>query len=586
MDIFNDGDFKYTWPAFASADGVSQFFKPAIPLIVQALYTRPILESMSGLMLEPKRLVYAEPTKFADRSGVPFTCSSKTAYRYLSSKYPAWTITSTLALGVREMSDAEFLKELGLVIGDDPLAFQKQPTEWHSRLANSLLRFADIPELLRMLQLIEMIPLAYGRWTSASAEPIFPPSDLELLGLSSPMEMGLNSSSTNADSTSGEGWKTASYTKTKRPKSAKIALPTRQAKPSAPRSGMESILIVHSDVASDQRRKALFERIGVKSMDTHAVCKLIGELHCAEAFVPSQWPCDELVCHAEYLYNSSWSPAEGNDLWFATTDNRHCKGSQLYELSHSKSDSALGRISSRLSVHFRRLHPGYLARRPHDKKWLNYLTTSLRISRIPRLVTAVDGEPGSSPRFRLSDVFKAMFDHCEISDVVEILNDNWGNYAPHLEHTKVQIDARSDTKISEEYLSQFDEDQSPFTKNTHRGTPSTGRQSTSGGVLEEMKHLAVKTRTGRSELQNTALAMIDPLLDRDNLWPTLDLNIPVDFTLKHRLHCLGVTVESNLDYYIACLRALSTQVDPVFETIAYIYERLQTYFDADERSVE
>lgn len=75
-------------------------------------------------------------------------------------------------------------------------------------------------------------------------------------------------------------------------------------------------------------------------------------------------------------------------------------------------------------------------------------------------------------------------------------------------------------------------------------------------------------------------------VDEEAIEVLTSCQIPSQYALRERLSLFGVYVENNLDYYLSCLYYLQEQCSPDFETIAHVYEQVQSRYDENEEFVE
>lgn len=384
VDSFNDCSLRYFWPFFiSSGDRVSDFFEPAMTAILEKLRTRALLESSAKTLVNPSDLIYVDPERFVNVDGRPFTLCRRTATYYLSSNYPSWTIASIKSLGVRTLSDREFLEHLKTMISDDTSWFRSRPPQWHASLAKTLMSLMQHHELRGALLELPVIPLSSGEWASGSDQPkpILMSDKAQLADLS-----------------------------------VSNALPIVEAKASA-----------------DRARRDLFLGLDIMPIETGQLCEYICEQHASISFRPYEWTKAQLIAHTRLLHESCWAPTDNNiDLWFATSDGKRCKGSQLYIPRDLTRSSTAARVLGRLLVRFPSIHPDYLTSTTNgedESDFLSYLTNRLQASQIPRLVTFDPTTKG----FQLSEDFKYLLTECSLADTIHVLHGNWRCYSEWLE---------------------------------------------------------------------------------------------------------------------------------------------------------
>jgi hypothetical protein len=99
-------------------------------------------------------------------------------------------------------------------------------------------------------------------------------------------------------------------------------------------------------------------------------------------------------------------------------------------------------------------------------------------------------------------------------------------------------------------------------------------------LIRTIKNLTVQTRNGSAKLSETVIPGLDSFLEENYpALPILDFTLPVDSSVKRKLATFDINVESNFDYYLACLRHLRTQKVPEIKAVSHIYEQLQHRYD-------
>jgi hypothetical protein len=355
---FNTGELKYTWPWYLPdpLTTTNSFFDIAIQSILKSLRKLPVLESCAGTMEKAGSLKSVPSNQFVDRSGTPFTLSSRTATKYLSSKYPEWAVQGTLSIGVSQLSPRKFLEDLELLVNEDPQAFCTKPLPWHSQLAESLYRLTTDGGLLSIMQKIYPIPLQDGTWASAQGKSMF---------------------FSKGDSS--------------------LEVP----------SGID-VLIVDKTAERDANRRRLLVILGVKAWEAPEICRLILRVHDKPGFDAKALTTDQLISHAAFLYKSSWQPPKDVDIWFATTQDERCFGRKLYITGNIASNPPATRVFAKLQERFPVIHNSYLEAFQSDVEWPHWLVKNLGLSMIPRLITPLiepkpqavlkTQDPGSSSR--------------------------------------------------------------------------------------------------------------------------------------------------------------------------------------------
>ena len=492
---------KYSWPYYVPGPETHPFFQEAGISILNELKETVVLESCAHIMARPSQLTYVDQKKFADGNGQPFTLSESTASRYLSADYQMWAVDSLCSLlGVRNLSNEQFLEDLNWLISSESEAFRARSNLWHSQLARALVPLEADSKHRSILRELCIIPLSDGQWTSADTKPAFYSRDLD-----------------QAISIASD-----------------ITVP-----------------LIDRVVSKDRDRRRLFERLGVKSVETSKLCEYISKIHTSPDFDPVRCTRSMLISHARCLYRERWSPV---DLWFATSNDQRRKGSQLY--IPAEKDSPTSRIFDQLPEIFPMVHEDYLTSSYREENWTTYLVQTFDLFRMPRLVTAsIDT---AKTAFRLSDEFKIMFQKCSTSDILHLLHDNWRSYSSWLEpDASEQQDPKSSASRDE--------------------------------LVKDISNTLVKTGAGLSRLQETLLPKLDDRMEHDISdisVPILEINDTNDERHRQRLRFFGVIVNNNVHYYITCLKSIKKHHHPQREITNRVYEELERRYDGNENIIE
>lgn len=523
---------KYTWPWFATAAAPSPFFEPALRDVVQALAYRPILESYDGQLRLPKDLIYVDPASFASGDGCPLTLSYSTKARYLSTNYPNWTIESILDLGVRRLTNRDFLHDLDRMITDDPDRFHGRSSKWHEGLATKLLSQVDDPELEGAIRELSMIPLLDGSWANSeirrgrrAPRPVFWPSNIDLHGSEAQLEFS----------------------------------------------------IVKSDSLGVQRRK-LFERLGITTLDPQRLCNKIVAIHMIDGpgsfSDPATIGDSALISHALLLYEESWTSGStpNPELWFASSDGRRCRGSELYITKSAGGFSQANGVDGILQSMSPSLHLGYFepqalgqdssgvspdsgisASHPRQEV-VDYLIRTFRVSTVPRLVKS---NASNACDFALSKDFRELFDKFHASHILQLIIEKWEFYSRWIELNELHRDCESCLNSRASLLRYIGE------------SPSR---------IEHGPHTTV---------MDTVLPDVDPLIQDGSV--TLDVLQVSNFedeAVRHRLRYLGVTTRKGSTFFLKCLRAMRRQDTPCEQHVAYLYEQIQGHYVDDKVEIE
>jgi hypothetical protein len=313
-------------------------------------------------------------------------------------------------------------------------------------------------------------------------------------------------------------------------------------------SGVE-VFVVDPEAANDRWRRKLFEQLGVKVCDTFEVCRAIVDGYCGKPLRPLVLTRQELVAQATYLYERNWKTAEPIRFWFATANGDYAQGSKVYIREPVDDRSPQQRVYDILQVKFAFLHDDYTATVPRaDHKWRNWLTTSFGMSCLPRLIEALPSESGDD--IELSEEIEFLFAKGDASDVLWFLREHWNDYSKFLEYELFP-------NISPQSKSKF---------------------------YEALGSLNATCRNSRSSpLRDTFLPSLDYEMESLPNICILDIQDPKCPSWSF-LERLGVTVESNVRYYVRCLELLrNTKLDK--HLVAHAYEQIQTRYDGNEELV-
>ncbi|KAM3089563.1 hypothetical protein ACMFMG_001147 [Clarireedia jacksonii] len=517
---FNGNEMRYFWPYYVPFTS-SPYFRSVSDSILRRLKDALVLESCAGDFTMPHMLSYVETSKISEEDGQPFMASPTTRHRYLSMKYPAWVMESISLLGVEPLSDAEFLSDLEQMILNEEDVFRSKSFKWQNELAKALIPLTTDEEFKERLSRLPVIPLLDGTWTSADSHPALPSQEFC------------------------------------RPE-FKLVIPHS---------------IVHAGAASDEHRVHLFERLGIERIKEKDMCRFICDNHTSAEFSPYGHSRAQLISHMIFLHHHSWKPSQDAEFWFATQDDGRCLASRSY-IRDSPGEGSEIRVLDTLEKKFPIIHEDYLAVNDFPtlfdpltynilplnclfdpelfiltfyKGWVSFLTETLGLSRIPRLV--YPPPKGSDKAPSLSEEFKYLFRECSVSDVLHFININWQTYGRWIEQD-----------VAKPAMSE---------------------------VAREIGNLIVDTSIGPARLADSVFPKLDALIEDEVGLPILRIHKAKDKNLRKRLSCLGIMVDNDFQYYIACLRSLKDKLQlPDKETVAHIYEQIQFHYDENWEQVE
>lgn len=536
FDQLNKSSCKYIWPWFTTVAAPSTFFEPALRDARQALASMRSLESCDGQLRLPKDLTYVDQTRFSGHDGCPMTFSTSTEDRYLSLKYPAWTIDSLLDLGVHHLTSEQFLHDLDHMISDDSVGFHAKSPKWHEDLGSVLLPQVDVPKLKEAIRQLNIIPLVDGSWTNSEMpkgrrllrvpRPVFWPVNIDLCGSESKLPFSV------------------------------VDIPSLE----------------------NTNRRKLFERLDIKTLDLQRICNGIVAAHSTNG--PGSF-LDEstisscaLIAHAILLYQESWTPRihPNPELWFVCGDGRRRRGSDLYVTRDAEDFSQPSGVSAILREMSPKLHLAYFDPAPlsygslqddsrgcvsssHSRgDFVDYLVRTFRTSIVPRLV---ENNALNACDFTLSDDFRDLFERYRASCIFQLILDKWESYSPWIELDELH-------RHCEECLD------------------SRAR------LLREIRELPSGIEHGpQNKILDIVLSDVDPLIQDGGVnLPVLQVSDFEDEVVRNRLHCLGITTRRGFAFYLKCLKAIRRQTAPSEEQLAYLYEQMEAYYDGDKDEVE
>ncbi|KIW74370.1 hypothetical protein Z517_12310 [Fonsecaea pedrosoi CBS 271.37] len=375
---YSHGQLCYIWPRFIPFKMTQyHFFEPARREICQALSRQPVLKSRAQELMMPSALTYV-PVDFCDRQGVPMTSSPRNDRIYLCQHYDESLHDNLEALGVTKMTAAIFLKHLDVYIKQNTELFQTTETvDWHTRLAEILLKLSFDTEHHEQLRKLAIIPLNDGRWVSAEEKSIFLPQEAE-----------------NCMAPEGLAFR-----------------------------------LVREDAANNSTARSLYLQLGLKVFGQDAIADFILHVHTQPSFNAKNMSLEHLLSQAVFLYRARVHDYEVRYLWFATTDGSgRCRAESAY-LPWAAPFAASQYFAGRNDIGF--IHPRYLdAVKDDQASWLEWLENAAKISILPRL-TQADGQSPHS--FGLSRHFALIMQDLKSKDFLVLLRDNWGYYSRWLE---------------------------------------------------------------------------------------------------------------------------------------------------------
>ena len=344
---FNDPaaeKLKYEWLGFlrdAPSEVAENSFSLLTPLILERIKGEPVLETqtLDKRLVIPSQAIYI-PQAFRDAGG-DFILADVTRLDdkyYLAAGYdlqaPKQDNLSVLKMiGVQAMEASYFLQLVKDLMLDRFADYVNQSSEWHSRMASILDKYASDADL----KLLPIVQLRDKRW---------------ILPLDGKVYF------------TDEGFDV-------------VDVPV----------GIDDLLIVEAFAQKDPHRKKLMARVGVKVLSKQEICRLMFKCH--ENEHSPLVSGDDLLLHAQYLYKVSISAVgftqKPKQFWVHDANDKPRLANNVY------ADVGKVPISSLLSPELqgsKMLHPRYsaaLATRNQREKWLKWLEDAFGIASVMRV---------------------------------------------------------------------------------------------------------------------------------------------------------------------------------------------------------
>ncbi|RSL52544.1 hypothetical protein CEP54_010861 [Fusarium duplospermum] len=378
------------------------FFEDLGQDVLKLLSGKPILKSITGQLKSPAELTRI-PVSLADADGSSMIPRSFCPYDLVSPELASHFTKTLDGLGVKTLSNEEFLSQISYFIRRSPQTFQSQPRVWHSQLASILLRLARSPEYKTQIAELPIILLQDGRWVALDeGQLVFP-----LRSSVGPVPKGI------------------------------------------------STLEVHRDVAEDSSRFELAKEFGAKESGLRMVCDIITKAHEDMAFAPQNVDTDELVSHIVFLYRAQWiRTSVSTKIWFVAEDESRDRGNHMYVDLNSEYSASFVFCGSHRSK-FRFLHEKYeiafsrIRGNENPKHWKKWIRENFGVAHLPRLISIAAG--GGKTDFILSRDFGYLMNHQSSKVVLNVLKHHWTHYSRWIQETPTDA-AEKDKKRSKEKL--------------------------------------------------------------------------------------------------------------------------------------
>lgn len=361
------------------------FFEDLGKDVLKLLSRQPILKSITGDLKPPSELTRI-PASLADRNGGSMIPRGFSPYTLVAPELMSEFAAALDGLGVRTLSNDEFINQISYFIPRFPKVFQSQPSAWHSRLASILLNLARSPQYRDRISQLPMVLLQDGRWVT--------------------------------------------------PDAGQLLLPLRSSVGPVPKGipAME----VHRDVANDPPRLRLIQEFGARESGLKMVCDIITQTHEDMTLPPESVDIEELVSHVVFLYRAQWIRSSvSKKIWFVAENGSRDRGNRMYvdsDLAYSASVVFSGEHRSKF--HF--LHEKYEAAfsrvrsNENPTPWKRWIRENFGVAHLPRLVSIASGDKAN---FLLSRDFRYLMDKQASTIVLSVLKHNWNHYSRWIQET-------------------------------------------------------------------------------------------------------------------------------------------------------
>jgi len=515
--------------------------------LFRRLKATAILESRSGKMVTPSSLIFV-PAKYRDPDGVPITLTKTSEGVYLSPQYDDEDWKYLEILGVKELTQAQFLAHLKTCLRERNASspakalLAERHQQWHSRLAAILLRVATPKEM----EDLPVIPLRNGTWVT-SRDPAF----------------FFNNRSGKTTSTSE--------------KSEKSEKQQQQQQQQDVPKGID-IPVIDPRAAEDTDRHLLMTALGVKDFKEEDVAKLIVEAHRSREFRPEKLTVADLVGHAEFLYKTRFlstldEKSAEVDLWIAIEDGRRLRASATYIRPDPPDLGASKYLKPAKNSTYGFAHKAYLdAFETADEDGHKWLQRALGMEVWPRFLNAKyvawDKAPSTTDARKLIHP-----DFLEIMDSSKSKNQNRNNRADFL-----QVIAEG---WKPHYSFHF-EILNRAVLDVSSPTSSSSKKPTALEVaVKYIRRFHVSCCNGLTSVPLEETMLPIPHLQRMVPWCRSFLDVP---SPEHEgwacLAHLGVQVEGDLRFYLRCLQ-YAKEANVSFANVPHIMRQVQARADED-----
>lgn len=380
VEQFNQGDDRYSWLTYVPTRSHEEELFRSLPLmIIEALRSKPILESQDGRFHHASDLIYI-PKKFKDFKGTPLVPPGNTETKYISLKYAARYEDLLQELGVTALSRDGFIDEFAAFVSNHQNIFQSMSPQWHSQVSQILISGINKDNAASKnkskISRLALVPVSgIDKWVAPIQGIIFFP-----------------------------------------PTSTSIKLP----------KGV-GVLEVAKGIEQDSPQHKLLSMLAVRPYDQQQICEAIVQTHSDPAFNPKDLSIEDLIYHVVFLKRARWA-AYGRklNLWVVTADESRRRSFSVYlELNTDRLRYTAATVFNeyRSQIHF--LHKRYeeaISRYGND--WIVWLAQHFELTVLPRMALVIGASIGA---FILADDFRFLLDN-NPQMVLSLLRQWWNYY--------------------------------------------------------------------------------------------------------------------------------------------------------------
>jgi len=146
-----------------------------------------------------------------------------------------------------------------------------------------------------------------------------------------------------------------------------------------------------------------------------------------------------------------------------------------------------------------------------------------------------------------------MFRECSTSDVLQVLKDNWQYYSQWID-------------------------------GAHMKWQSRDFNTASARLRNRLSNCIVQSARGRLPLRETVLPELDSELDEGRRIPGVDVQDPSHPDWRILSH-FGVIINADIQFYLRCLTAIAQDRNPDLDSVAYLYEKIQSLYRGNEKLI-